>query len=120
MTKLALSTIIAMALIPSGAAIACDKPMKVSIPNGESASKREMVEIQDTIRSYVAEMGVYLECIVTEEKLAQRATEHLSPQAEQNRLDQLDKKYNAAIDEMEEVILSHNREAKKFREKEKT
>ncbi len=101
-------------------AIACDKPMSVTIPDGNSAIPRQMVAVQDEIRNYVAEMGEYLECVATEKKRSQRDIANLTSELRQLRQDQLDEEYNAAIDEMEQVVLLHNREAKKFRERDRT
>ena len=48
-------------------AIACDYPNRASIPNGGTATKEDMLEGQRGVKTYVAAMEVYLECIVDEE-----------------------------------------------------
>ncbi len=106
-----------VALFAVSGSLACDKPQKINVPDGHAATARDMVALQGAMRDYVAAMGVYLDCIVAEEQQRQRAADTLSPQAEQQRQDLLSAKYNAAIDEMEAVVLSHNREARKFRER---
>mgnify|MGYP006181322317 CR=1 FL=1 len=58
---------IALAL-SAQSALACDYPERVSVPNGASATKEEMLEAQNAVKSYVSEMEAYLDCILEEEK----------------------------------------------------
>ena len=99
-------------------AFACDYPERVSIPNGTTATKEEMLEGQRGVKAYVATMEVYLECILEEEKRARAAIEDLSPEDEQEREDLLNKKYNAAVDEMERTAAQFNVEVQAYRAKE--
>ena len=100
------------------AAYACDYPERVSIPNGTTATKEEMLEGQRGVKTFMADMEVYLECIVDEEKMARAAIEELSPEDEQQREDMLNKKYNAAVDEMERLAAQFNVEVQAYRAKE--
>ena len=118
--KIALLEIVISHFLLASLTWACDKPMAVAIPDGNSASPRQMIALQEEIRNYVAEMGEYLECIATEKKRSQQDAANLTPELGQLRQDQLNEEYNAAIDEMEQVVLLHNREAKKFRERDRT
>jgi hypothetical protein len=95
--------------------LACDYPTKVPIPNGSTASQEEMIEGQRGVKQYVADMEAYLECIVDEEKAARAAIEDLKPEDEQQREDKLTKKYNAAVDEMEQVAAKFNVEVQTFK-----
>ena len=98
--------------------LACDYPDRISIPNGTTATKEEMLEGQRGVKSYVANMEVYLECIIDEEKMARGIIEELSPEDEQQREDLLNKKYNAAVDEMERLAAQFNVEVQAYRAKE--
>lgn len=98
-------------------AFACDYPDRVPIPNGTTATKEEMLEGQRSVKAYVDAMEAYLECIVEEEKLARAAIEELSPEQEQQREDMLNKKYNAAVDEMERLAAQYNVEVQAYRAK---
>ena len=102
----------------AGHAFACDYPQRVLIPNGNTATKEEMIEGQRGVKQYVADMEIYLECIVEEEKQAREAIADLQPEAEQEREDMLNKKYNAAVDEMERVAAQFNAEVQAFRARE--
>ena len=99
----------------TGQAFACDYPERVLIPNGNTATKEEMLEGQRGVKRYVGEMEIYLECIVEEEKQAREAMASLEPEIEQEREDMLNKKYNAAVDEMERVAAQFNAEVQAFR-----
>lgn len=99
-------------------ALACDYPSRVEIPNGNSASKAEMIEGQRNVKEYVAKMEAYLKCLLEEEKNARIEMEDLSAEDEQLREDMLNKKYNAAVDEMEKVAARFNDEVGAYRTKE--
>lgn len=105
-------------LIAGSSAIACDYPERVLIPNGNTATKEEMIEGQRGVKTYVAAMEVYLECIVEEEKQARATLADLQPEDEQEREDALNKKYNAAVDEMERVAAQFNAEVQAYRAQE--
>ena len=76
-----------------------------------------MLTGQRGVKTYVGEMEVYLECIVEEEKLAVAAMDDLEPEEEQQRNDMMNKKYNAAVDEMERVAAQFNAEVQAYKAK---
>lgn len=98
-------------------AFACDYPERVSVPNGTTATKEEMLEGQRGVKKFVASMETYLECIVEEEKMARARIEDLSAEDEQQREDMLTKKYNAGVDDMERLAAQYNVEVQAFRAK---
>ena len=99
-------------------AFSCEYPERVPIPNGTTATKDEMLEGQRGVKAYVENMEAYLECIVEEEKRARNAIEDLDAEQEQQREDMLNKKYNAAVDEMERTAAQFNVEVQAYRAKE--
>ncbi len=99
-------------------ALACDYPDRTKIPNGTNASKEDMLEGQRGVKKFVAAIEVYLECIVDEEKMARAAIEVISAEDEQQREDLLNKKYNAAVDEMERLAAQFNVEVQAYKAKE--
>jgi len=113
--KIALSISV---LFGAGQAFACDYPERVMIPNGNTATKEEMIAGQRGVKKYVADMEIYLDCIVEEEKQARDAIADLQPEVEQEREDMLNKKYNAAVDEMERLAAQFNAEVQAFRARE--
>ena len=105
-------------LLPVQSLLACEYPERVIIPNGTTATKEEMLEGQRGVKAFVASMEAYLECIVDEEKQARAGLESLSAEDEQQREDMLNKKYNAAVDEMERTAAQFNVEVQAYRAKE--
>lgn len=104
-------------LLAAHSALACDYPDRVLVPNGNSATKEEMIEGQRGVKKYVSDMQAYLDCIVAEEKKAREAITDLQPEAEQEREDLLNKKYNAAVDEMERLAAQFNAEVQAYKAK---
>ncbi len=102
-------------LLATSFAFACDYPEQVSIPNGNTATEQEMLEGQNGVKQYVADMEAYLDCIVAEEKSARAEIEDLEPEEEQQRDDLLTKKYNAAVEEMETVAARFNAQVQAFK-----
>ena len=94
---------------------ACDYPGRVEMPNGFTATKEDMLTGQRSVKKFVADMEVYLDCIVKEEKLARSETDGLEAEDEQLREDLLNKKYNAAVDEMEKVAAEFNAAVQTYR-----
>ena len=77
-----------------------------------------MIEGQRGVRKYVADMEIYLDCIVEEEKQARETIADLTPEIEQEHEDILNKKYNAAVDEMERLAAQFNAEVQAYRARE--
>lgn len=102
-------------LLSAQVGLACDYPSRVAIPNGSTASQEEMIEGQRGVKQYVADMEAYLECIVEQEKEARAAIADLKPEDEQQREDKLTKKYNAAVEEMEQVAAKFNVEVQTYK-----
>jgi hypothetical protein len=105
-------------MIGAQSALACDYPERVTVPNGTTATKDDMLQGQRSIKKFVADMEVYLECIIAEEKTARASIVDISPEDEQQREDLLNKKYNAAVDEMERIAAQFNVEVQAYRAKE--
>ena len=114
-TKIAVSISV---FFGAGQAFACDYPDRVMIPNGNTATKEEMIAGQRGVKEYVANMEIYLDCIIEEEKQARETLTDLQPEVEQEREDMLNKKYNAAVDEMERLAAQFNAEVQAFRARE--
>ena len=112
--------VICSVLVLSGvqAAHACDYPHRVLIPNGTTATKDDMLQGQRGVKKFVADMELYLECIIDEEKMSRAVLEDLDPNEEQQREDLLNKKYNAAVDEMERLAAQFHVEVQAYKAKE--
>lgn len=115
MDKLIKTTLSLFLVFAFNSAFACDYPDRIKIPNGNTATKEEMLAGQSGVKTYVAEMEEYLECIVEEEKIAREEMDELEPEDEQEREDALNKKHDAAVDEMERVAAQFNAEVQAYR-----
>jgi len=105
----------ASVLFAAQAVFACDYPNRIVVPNGTTATKEEMLEGQRGVKRFVSEMEVYLECIVDTEKTSRAGMDEISAEDEQQREDMLNKKYNAAVDEMERIAAQFNVEVQAYR-----
>jgi DNA repair ATPase RecN len=111
MNRIIRTLIAAVLLLSMHSVFACDYPPRVSIANGFTATKEEMVQSQRDVKAFVASMEAYLDCMVEEEK----TIKNLHPQEEQQREELLNKKYNAAVDEMEKVAAQFNAEVQAYK-----
>ena len=106
-------------LVLAPAAFACDYPARVAVPDGGTATKEDMLAGQREVKEFVTDMELYLECIVQEEKESLQRADSMEPEEEQLREDLLNKKYNAAVDDMEIVAANFNAAVQSYREQEK-
>ena len=106
---LALALPLALLTVP---ALGCDYPARVGVPDGSTASEAEMIEGQKAVKSYMAAMEEYLECIDKESGAAEKAAEDEDAAKEQRAM--LISKHNAAVDEMESVAEAFNQEIGAF------
>ena len=56
-------TVAFVALAGGSAAVACEYPPLVTIPEGREATLEEMLEAQTAVRNYVTAMEAYLACV---------------------------------------------------------
>jgi len=103
-------------LFAAQSAIACDYPQRIAVPNGTTATKDDMLEGQRGVKTFVAAIEVYLECIVDEEKKTRAGMEEISAEDEQQREDALNKKYNAAVQEMNLVAEEFNVQVRAYKD----
>ena len=94
---------------------ACDYPNRAKIPNGATASTEQMLAGQKSIKEYMAEMEEYLACIDTEDKEAMESADGANDEELARRKATTDKKYNAAVDEMELLAALFNVEVQAYK-----
>ena len=113
LTKSAAS--VALALLTHGA-LACDYPQRADVPDGATASKDEMIAGQRGVRSYVAAMEEYLACIEAAEAQAVISLgDDVDESAKRQREDLFNKKYNAAVEEMNLVAEEFNVQVRAYK-----
>lgn len=95
---------------------ACDYPSQPRMPDGTNASKDEMIAGQKAVKAYMASMDDYLACI--EDEAVAAKSEDEAPEITQQRDALLNKRYNAAVAEMEEVAARFNEQVRAYKEQE--
>jgi hypothetical protein len=114
MIKTAVS--VAMLFIAQGA-LACDYPQRASVPDGTTASKEDMIAGQKGVKSYVANMEEYLACIEAEEAQAVLGLGDIDEDTKRQRADLFNKKYNAAVEEMNLVAEEFNVQVRAYKDR---
>jgi hypothetical protein len=103
---------VALMFIAQGV-LACDYPQRVdNVPDGNTATRDEM-------QAYLGEMEQYLECIEAEEAEAVIAMGDVDDETKRQRKSTFDKKYNAAVEEMNLVAEQFNIQLRAFNAKKK-
>ena len=110
--KTALS--VAMLFIAQGA-FACDYPQRVDMPNGATATKDEMIAGQKGVKNYMATMDSYLVCIEAEEAQAVIELGDIDEETSRQREEMFNKKYNAAVEEMNLVAEEFNIQVRAYK-----
>jgi hypothetical protein len=95
-TKIAISSLL---LIAAPITFACDYPERPKIPDGNTASKEELLAAKEAVNAYLAGVDEYLTCIEDAEKLAVAELDNPDPDDLQRRDEMLSKKFDAANDE---------------------
>lgn len=112
MMKTAIS--VAMLFIAQGA-FACDYPQRVDMPDGMKASKDEMIAGQKDVKKYMANMDTYLACIEAEEAQAVIELGEVDEDMSRQRAEMFNKKYNAAVEEMNLVAEEFNIQVRAYK-----
>lgn len=109
---------IALLAAPSAWA-ACSYPQSPEkIPDGNTATKEEMMAAQKAVRKYNDDINAYISCIKLEhdESIAKESASLTEEQKKERERMQV-QKHNAAIDELEAVATRFNEQVKVFKAK---
>ena len=98
---------------------ACDYPHRTDIPDGSTATKEEMIAGQRSVKTYMGAMEEYLSCIEAAEQETVAGTDEVDEAAKQQRIDMFNKKYNAAVEEMNLVAEQFNIQVRAYKERNK-
>lgn len=117
MKKISSLVFCALMVLGATAALACDYPHRVDVPDGSTATKEEMIEGQRGVKAYMSAMEEYLSCIETAEQETVAGAEDLDEATKQQRIEMYNKKYNAAVDEMNLVAEEFNAQVRSYKER---
>ena len=106
-----------MTVFAASLAFACDYPHRAGVPDGTTATKEEMIAGQREIKSYMSAMDEYLSCIEAAEQETIAATDEAKAAGKQQRIEMYNKKYNAAVDEMNLVAEEFNVQVRAYKER---
>jgi hypothetical protein len=113
LTKTAAS--VALLFLAHGA-FACDYPERTPVPDGATATKDEMIAGQRGVKTYMSAMEEYLSCIEAEEAQAMiELGSDADESVKQQRADLFNKKYNAAVEEMNLVAEEFNIQVRAYK-----
>lgn len=98
-------------------AFACDYPHRAEVPDGTTATKEQMIEGQRGVKAYMTAMEAYLSCIETAEQETVAGADDIDKATRQQRIEMYNKKYNAAVDEMNLVAEEFNVQVRAYKER---
>ncbi|MBT8066437.1 MAG: hypothetical protein KJO09_04305 [Gammaproteobacteria bacterium] len=104
-------------LLSMSAALACDYPHRADVPDGTTATKEQMIEGQRGVKAYMSAMEEYLSCIETAEQETVAGADDIDEATKQQRIEMYNKKYNAAVDEMNLVAEEFNVQVRAYKER---
>jgi hypothetical protein len=90
------------------AAVACENPAAVAIPDGKSSTMEQMLAAQAQVKAYQAAMNEFLACIVAE-------IDAQGPEAPPEFKSLMATRHDTAVTEMEAVAASFNDQIKAYR-----
>lgn len=117
MNKITQSLIPVVLLCGTPLASACDYPHRADVPDGNTATKEQMLDGQRSIKSYMAAMEEYLSCIEAAEQQTVAGGDGLEEPAKQQRIEMFNKKYNAAVEEMNLIAAEFNVQVRAYKER---
>lgn len=79
--------------------LACEYPERPELPDGNAASKQEMIAAQTAVKAFLAAVDEYLVCIEQEEKDAIAALDNPDEETIKRRDELLAKRFDAANEE---------------------
>jgi len=113
------TVIFAITILAAPTVFACDYPHRADVPDGTTATKDEMIAGQRGIKTYMSDMEAYLSCIEAAEQDTVAGNDESDEAAKQQRIEMYNKKYNAAVDEMNLVAEEFNVQVRAYKERNK-
>ena len=109
----------AIFFLTSSLAFACDYPNRPHIPEGDSASKEDMLAAKNDVQIFLAAVDEYLRCVEAEEQAAIDSLDNPDPEALRERDLALNRKFDAANEEKALVGEQFNQQVRAYNAKRK-
>ena len=119
MKKITRIVVFTATLLAAPLALACDYPSRADLPDGSTATKEEMIGGQRNVKSYMGAMEEYLSCIEAAEQETVAGNDDSDEEAKQQRIEMFNKKYNAAVEEMNLVAEEFNAQVRMYKDRSK-
>ena len=119
MNKLTRSVLPLALIFVAQGTLACDYPVRASVPDGATATKEEMVAGQTSVKEYMEKMEEYLSCIEAEEAAATLALGDVDEETTRRRNEIFNEKYNGAVDEMNRIAEEFNMQVRAYKSRAK-
>ena len=116
MNKIMKSAVSVTILLLAQSALACDYPTRVDMPDGATAGKEAMIAGQKDVKAYMAAMDEYLSCIESDEAAAVLSLGDIDKDSKRQRADMFNKKYNAAVEQMNLVAEEFNVQVRAYKD----
>jgi len=116
MNKTMKSALSVAILFMTQGALACDYPARVDMPDGATATKEAMIAGQRDVKAYMASMEEYLSCIEGDEAAAVLSLGDVDEDTKRQREELFNKKYNAAVQEMNLVAEEFNVQVRAYKD----
>ena len=116
MNKTMKSAVSVAILFMAQGALGCDYPSRVDMPDGATATKEAMITGQRSIKAYMASMEEYLSCIEGDEASAVLSLGDIDKDTKRQREELFNKKYNAAVQEMNLVAEEFNIQVRAYKD----
>jgi len=117
MIRFSQALLVAALVLGAPCALACDYPARTDVPNGNSATKDQMIQGQRDVKSYMAAMEEYLACIESAEQDTVAGGDDLDKEQKQQRIAMFNKKYNAAVEEMNLIAEQFNTQVRAYKDR---
>ena len=117
MTKILKYSVGSFLFLVSSIALACDYPERPSMPDGNTASKDELLAAKNDVQEFIAKVDQYLTCIESAEKEAAAALDNPSEEELKRRDDMLTMKFNAANEEKVLIGEQFNQQIRAYNQK---
>ena len=117
MTKILKYSVGSFLFLVSSIALACDYPERPSMPDGNTASKDELLAAKNDVQEFIAKVDQYLTCIESAEKEAAAALDNPSEEELKRRDDMLTMKFDAANEEKVLIGEQFNQQIRAYNQK---
>jgi len=110
--------VLAGSLAAAQANAACDYPVKpAKFPDGNQATKEEMLAAKSSVMKFNTDMEAYLTCLQTEYDASVAAQANATAEQKEQMAKVHDQKHNAAVEEVTAVTESFNEQLRAWKAK---